>query len=161
MLAACEEQLGEDHSDTLDAIHQLAWALFHQGKFVESEPYFRRWVNWSEKASPKSWETFNRKSMLGEYLVRAAGELQTTDSVAAKEKLIEAESLLLTSHQGIKAQYDEIPAEWKNRLPESMERLVQLYEAWNKPVETARWKAELQALREPQNRQRIPAAPDD
>jgi hypothetical protein len=38
-----------------------------------------------------------------------------------------------------------IPAEGKARIPEAIERLVQLYEAVAKPEEAAKWRKELEA----------------
>jgi hypothetical protein len=39
------------------------------------------------------------------------------------------------------------PAQGKDRLPEALERLVQLYEATNKPDEATRWRNELEATK--------------
>lgn len=148
LLAACQRDLGEDHSETRDAVERLAGALFRQRKFQEAEPYFRQWVEWSEKTSPDKWWTFSRKSNLGECVFRAAGELKPTDADAAEKKMAEAEALLLTSYQEVNARESHIPKEWKKRVPEALQRLVQLYDAWGKPAEAAKWRLELEAARQ-------------
>jgi hypothetical protein len=42
-----------------------------------------------------------------------------------------------------------IPPRSKGRVPAALERLVQLYDAWGKPDEAARWRQELEAARAP------------
>ena len=40
-----------------------------------------------------------------------------------------------------------IPEQAKVRLPEALERLVQLYEATGRPDEAAKWRKELEAIK--------------
>jgi hypothetical protein len=41
-----------------------------------------------------------------------------------------------------------LPADARVRLPEALERLVQLYDAWDKKDDGARWRRELKAARD-------------
>jgi outer membrane protein assembly factor BamD (BamD/ComL family) len=50
----------------------------------------------------------------------------------------------------------KIPPQSKVRLTEALQRLVQLYDAWGKPDEAARWRKELDAAKA---NERPPAAP--
>ena len=43
----------------------------------------------------------------------------------------------------MQAQAATIPANRSNRIPQAIERLVKLYEAWGKPDEAAKWRKEL------------------
>ena len=36
---------------------------------------------------------------------------------------------------------DSIPSKWKHRLTEAFQRLIDLYTAWDKPEEAAKWQA--------------------
>jgi len=56
-----------------------------------------------------------------------------------------AEQHLLSGYKGMKQREDKIPAQVRFRLAEALERLVQLYDAWNKPDEAAKWRNELEA----------------
>jgi hypothetical protein len=47
----------------------------------------------------------------------------------------------------MKAREAKIPGESKFCLREALERLVQLYDAWNRPADAARWRKELEALK--------------
>jgi hypothetical protein len=63
-----------------------------------------------------------------------------------QHKYAAAEPLLLAGYEGMKQRATQIPAAAKFRLVEAAQRLVQLYEAWNRPEDAARWRKELQTL---------------
>ena len=72
-------------------------------------------------------------------------------AVAARRGLLgqkqyaEAEPLLLNGYEGMKSREATVPARGKYYLLEALERLVQLYEATDKPEEAAKWRKELEA----------------
>jgi hypothetical protein len=45
----------------------------------------------------------------------------------------------------MKQREDKIPTQYRSRLAEALERLVQLYDAWNKPDEAAKWRKAFEA----------------
>jgi eukaryotic-like serine/threonine-protein kinase len=55
----------------------------------------------------------------------------------------EAEPLVVTGYESMKSREASIPPEGKVRLNEAAERVVWLYEAWNKPEKANEWKARL------------------
>ena len=57
----------------------------------------------------------------------------------------EAEPLLLQSYQGLQQRQASLPPYLNapRRVTESLERLVQLYDAWGKPTQAAEWKQKL------------------
>ena len=57
----------------------------------------------------------------------------------------EAEPLLLQSYQGLQQRQASMPPilNAPRRIRESLERLVQLYDAWGKPVQATEWKKKL------------------
>ncbi len=50
----------------------------------------------------------------------------------------------------------KIPAQGKSRLPEAVERLVQLYEATDKKDDAAKWRKELEAVKKSAEKSKIP-----
>ena len=72
-------------------------------------------------------------------------DLGATDSAAAKTKLTEAEPLLVDGYEGLKAREELIHIDAKNCLIETLQRLVALYTAWDKPDEATKWQKELDA----------------
>ena len=80
-----------------------------------------------QKREPDLWSTFNAKSILGEALL-------------SQKKFADAEPVLLEGYQGMKQREAKIPASGKIRLTQALERLVQLYDAWGKPEEAAKWR---------------------
>lgn len=62
-----------------------------------------------------------------------------------RRKFDEAEPLLIEGYEGMKVREDKIPAAGKVRLTEAIQRLVDLYTAWEKPEEAAKWKAVIEA----------------
>ena len=78
---------------------------------------------------PDDWTTFNTKSALGEALL-------------GQKKYAEAEPLLLAGYKGMKAREKTTPALRGLRIPEALDRLIELYTATNKPDEAKKWGAE-------------------
>ena len=71
-------------------------------------------------------------------------------SLAGQKNYSEAEPLLLQSCQGLQQRQASL-APWLNaprRIKESLERLVQLYDAWGKPTQAAEWKEKLAAFQQ-------------
>ena len=58
-------------------------------------------------------------------------------------KYAEGETLLLSGYEGMIQRQIMIPLEGKPRLRETLQRLVQLYEATNRPNQAAEWKQKL------------------
>jgi Tfp pilus assembly protein PilF len=110
--------------------------LLLQQKHAEAEPLVRDLLAMREKAEPDLWTTFNTRSMLGGCLL-------------SDKKYADAEALLLQGYEGMKERQARIPPIGKPRLTEAIERLVQLYDAWDKPDEAAKWRKELAESVEP------------
>ena len=62
-------------------------------------------------------------------------------TLLGQKKYAEAEPLLLSGYEGIKQRQASIPAQVRTlRLSETLQRLVQLYEATDRPAQAAEWK---------------------
>jgi tetratricopeptide (TPR) repeat protein len=103
--------------------------LLKQRKWAEVEPLLRECLAIREKKEPDAWSTLNTQSMLGGALL-------------GQKKYAEAEPLLLAGHEGMKAREKTIPPQANARIPESIDRLIELYTATNKPNEVKKWRAE-------------------
>jgi serine/threonine protein kinase/tetratricopeptide (TPR) repeat protein len=112
---------------------QLGLNLLRQKKYTEAEPLLRDCLRIREQKEPTAWTTFNTRSMLG-------------GSLLGQQKYKQAEPLLLAGYKGMKESATPIPAAAKIRLVEAVQRLVQLYEVWDRPEDAARWRKELQTL---------------
>ncbi len=107
--------------------------------FTEALPLIRECLAIREKTEPTAWTTFNTKSLLGGALL-------------GEQQYAEAEPLLLAGYEGMKKQVDKIPALGRMCPIEALERLVQIYEATNKPDEAAKWRKELEVRKEAEQR---------
>jgi hypothetical protein len=54
----------------------------------------------------------------------------------------DAEPLLLTGYEGMKQRETTIPEQGNTRIPEALDRLIELYTATDKPDEVKKWQAE-------------------
>src|SRR5262249_1544121 len=79
-----------------------------------------------ERLSPAGWATFETQSVLGEALF---GQKQFAD----------AEPLLLKGYEGMKAREKTIPSQAGSRIPEALDRLIDLYTALDKPDEVKQY----------------------
>lgn len=108
----------------------IGMALLKAGFYEDSEPILRASLKFREKNSPDAWTTFNSMSMLGGALL-------------GQGKTKEAETLLTAGHEGLIAREKTIPPLGKDRVKESLERLVKLYTKLDKPDEAKKWQNEL------------------
>ena len=103
--------------------------LLLEGNPAEAELKLRESLAVRQKTDPEHWATFDTKSLLGQAL-------------ADEGKYAEAEPLLLSGYEGLAKHRETIPSHDKPRIAKARERLVQLYEAWGKQDEAARWRKE-------------------
>ncbi len=89
-----------------------------------------------QRSNPDAWTTFNTQSLLGGALL-------------GQKKYADAEPLLLKGYEGMKQREQTIPPQAATRIPEALDRLVQLYEATDKKDEAAKWRKELEAIKPP------------
>ena len=108
----------------------VAFNLLQHRQYPAAETYLRECLTIREKKFPDDWRLFNTKSMLG-------------GALAGQKKFQEAEPLLVEGYSGMKQREAKIPPAAKSRLSEALRRLVDLYTAWEKPEEAAKWRAKL------------------
>jgi tetratricopeptide (TPR) repeat protein len=135
-LAVMKERAGADSLPYAGELAGLGSNLIQQKRWTDAEAVLRECLAIREQNAPDDWRTFNTKSMLGGALL-------------GQKKYADAEPLLLAGHEGMKAQEAKIPPQGQVRIPEAIERLVQLYEATGKTEEAARWQNELEKRKPP------------
>ena len=127
----------------------VAAALTRYGRILEqlgltpaAETALREALALGEKHGPETWATFHAKASLGGLLV-------------GQNNFKAAEPLLLSGYEGMKwyAEKDSSPLNHSaseavdrlSRLNAAAERLVELFQATNRPAEASKWRAELPA----------------
>ena len=117
---------------------QVQWGqtLLESSLFEQAEGKLREAQLIRERTAPNDWSTFNSQSLLGA-------------SLAGQKKFADAEPLLLSAYAGLKATESakKIPTPAKSRPTEALQRLIDLYTAWEKPDQAAEWKMKLDAIR--------------
>jgi eukaryotic-like serine/threonine-protein kinase len=119
---------GNEHPSTLNTVHNLGTCYLAAGDPDKAMPLLRESFLVRQKNALNDWFTFNAQSVLGGCL-------------CAERKYNEAEPLLVAGYEGMKQRETAIPPTSRIKLPETLERLVQLYAAWEKPDEAAKWRA--------------------
>ena len=133
---------GPDHPDTLASMDSLEVAYLESGKLDLAASLLRECLTTREKTQPDEWTTFCAKSTLGGALL-------------CQKKYAEAAPLLLAGYEGMKQREAKIPPPDKVRLTEALERLVQVYVALEKKDEASKWRKELEAWKEAQERMKL------
>jgi len=111
---------------------QLGVVRLAQGKYSEAETLLREGSPFVVKYwADEAYRPFVM-SLLGE-------------SLAGQKKFGDAEPLLLQGYEGLVQRQASMPPYLNapRRITESLERLVQLYDAWGKPTQAAEWKQKL------------------
>jgi hypothetical protein len=107
----------------------VSLSMLETSRFKAAELMLRELLANREKSQPDNWTTFNVKSLLGGALL-------------GQKKYADAEPLLLAAYEGMKQQEKTVPPQGQDRLPEALDRLIELYTATNKPDEVKKWQAE-------------------
>jgi serine/threonine protein kinase len=110
---------------------QVSHDLLGCGQGAAAEPLLRECLAIREKTQPDGWTTFNTQSMLGWALL-------------GQKKYAAAEPLLLKGYEGMKTREKTIPQQrgGELRIPEALDRLIELYSATNRLDEAKKWRAE-------------------
>jgi serine/threonine-protein kinase len=170
-LAIVREQLGNEHPDVALSLDNLADVLALKGDFAGAEKLFRETVPMLRKLLGSQHPSvavslvnladmlcLERKPAEAEPIAREAlaifrnalpsghtyiGEAESVlgGCLTLSERYGEAEPLLLGSYPVLKAKTGERSPETRK----ARERIVRLYEAWGRPGEAARYRAEMTA----------------
>ncbi len=117
-----------DLEEDLTAFGQL---LLARSRWSEAEGRLRESLSlYNGTAWQDNWRRHHTMSLLGRALL-------------GQGRYAEAEPLIVAGYQQMKAREASIPVPERPRLREAAERIIQLYEAWDKPDEAATWKAKL------------------
>lgn len=96
--------------------------LSDAGAYAESVPLLRECMKIREAGQPNAWNTFNVQSLLGEILFRMA---LTEENAQEKAKLLaEAESLMVSGYDGLKARKATIPPQSAALVSEALNRVI-------------------------------------
>ncbi|HMO13844.1 MAG TPA: tetratricopeptide repeat protein [Pirellulaceae bacterium] len=115
LLSDARRDLPMDSPQLAGQLAKFGLILMEMKGYAEAEPLLRECQAIREKAEPDDWRTFNTQSMLGGALLGQA-------------KHAAAEPLLLQGYEGMKAREASIPPQAKTRIPEALDRLIDLYE---------------------------------
>jgi eukaryotic-like serine/threonine-protein kinase len=129
LLADTRQTLPKDSPQLAGQLAQFGSALLELERHAAAEPLLRESLAIREEKEPNDWTTFNTQSMLG-------------GSLLSQKKYKDAEPLLLHGYEGMKAREKTILPQGATRIPEALDRLIELYTATNKPDEVKKWKAE-------------------
>jgi eukaryotic-like serine/threonine-protein kinase len=122
------------HPNTVNCMYNLATCYQQLQRYADAEGLLASSLDTRQKTQPDDWVTFLTMSDLGNIM-------------RLQKKYAEAEPHLLKGLAGMRERWDKAPAHLKKSLPKMIERLVLLYDAWNKPEEAAKWRAELDAIK--------------
>ncbi len=129
VLADARKSFPKDSPQIAQKLAQIGSSLLESKAYADVEPMLRECLAIREKAQPDLWSTFNSQSLLGGALL-------------GQKRYAEAEPMLLRGYEGLKARAKSIPPPAAVRLPEAVDRLIELYTATGKPDEVKTWRAE-------------------
>jgi serine/threonine protein kinase len=127
LLADARKSLPKDSPPLAGRLAQFGMTLLEAKGYAEAEPLLRESLAIREKTQPDAWTTFNTQSMLG-------------GAILGQKKYGDAEPLLVKGYEGLKAREKSMP-QGSTRIPEALDRLIDLYTATNKPDEAQKYRA--------------------
>jgi serine/threonine protein kinase/tetratricopeptide (TPR) repeat protein len=135
-LAAVKKRDGADSPAYAVELARLGGDLLSRGRHAIAGPILSESVAILRKKQPGTVTAFHAQSSLGGVLL-------------AQERYDEAEPLLLSGYEGLKALQGQIsPLYARYRVNEAGQRIVRLYEAQGRAEKAAEWRAKLAGLGE-------------
>jgi tetratricopeptide (TPR) repeat protein len=143
--------LVKDHYCTGQTLAALGWAVTKTGRAKSGEPFLREGIKICRKKLPRGdWFTADAESLLGGCLL-AQGCYEA------------AEPLLLHGYQGLQAaagtppltdswpircmlSLHDSPGAPPARILRALDRVIELYDAWGKPDQAAKWRAKRKTI---------------
>jgi serine/threonine protein kinase len=129
LLADARKSLSGDSPRLAGTLAQYGSILLQVKSFAEAEPVLRECLAIRETAEPDAWTTFDTQSLLGGALL-------------GQGRHAKAEPLLRRGYEGLKAREKAIPPQGATRVPEALDRLIELFATTNRPEEAKKWRAE-------------------
>jgi serine/threonine protein kinase len=129
LLADARKHLPKDSPQLAGMLAQYGHSRLQANAFTDAEQLLRECLTSCEKTMPGDWRTFHTKSLLGGALL-------------GQKKYTAAEPLLLEGYEGMKRREKAIPPQAIIRIPEALDRLIELSTATNNPDEAKKWRAE-------------------
>jgi WD40 repeat protein/serine/threonine protein kinase/tetratricopeptide (TPR) repeat protein len=128
-LLEVRKQLPKDSPQIGGYLAFAGMKILEMNKWGEAEPLLRELLEIRDKTQPDDWSTFNTRSQLGGALL-------------GQKRYAEAEPLLLKGYEGMKQREKTIPPGGGGnlRIPQALDRLIDLYTATNKPDEAKKWR---------------------
>jgi tetratricopeptide (TPR) repeat protein len=120
--AGRRERAKPDDPEFAGLLAQLSLDLLKCHQHAAAEELLRECLAIREKTQPDAWTTFNTQSLLGAALL-------------GQKNYADAEPLLVKGYESMKAREMTIPPAGNTRIPEALDRLIELYTATNKPAE--------------------------
>jgi tetratricopeptide (TPR) repeat protein len=163
---------GAEHPETLSTMAQLADVLLEKGELSEAESFYKSSLEgrrkvltpghpvtaaslvglatvWMKQKNPRGAEPLFREAMIirrnklpkGHFLT-AGVEIQLGGCLVELGEFVEAESLLLGGYESLKSAQGSKAGE----LPVDIDRIIRLYDGWQKPEKADEWRATLNEL---------------
>lgn len=128
-LMVVQEKAGTQSSNYADELSGLGSNLIKQRKWIEAEKVLRESLANREKQDPVKWTTSNTRMLVGHALL-------------GQKMFADAESFLLKAYESLQAQESSIPTTSKVIIPATLDRLVELYTAWEKKEQAEKYRQE-------------------
>jgi tetratricopeptide (TPR) repeat protein len=129
LLADARKQLPKDSPQLAGVLARFGLSLLQAHAFTDAEALLRECLTIHKTTQPDAWNTFNTMSLLGGALL-------------GQKKYAEAEPLLLKGYEGMRQREKTIPPQGIIRIPEALDRLIELNAATKKSDEAKKWRAE-------------------
>lgn len=127
------------------ALSSLATTLYRQQRFSEAEPLYRECLAMRGTNCPNAWYTHYTRLRLGATLM-------------GKRQFQEAEPLIVSGYEGMRERQAGL-RDGRIVLTESIQDLIQLFEATSRPEEAGEWKTKLAAVQATTGSKRKPIWP--
>ena len=137
-LKDARKTLAVDSRELANLLVNLGGKHLHLKLNSQAAELLREGLAIRQQQSPDVCSTFNAQFLLGGALLGLVKEVEVESEKS--ELLIEAETLLISGYEGMKQRESEIPPQAATRIPEALDRLIELYKELEKPDEVVKYR---------------------
>jgi tetratricopeptide (TPR) repeat protein len=123
--------LGANQPETLEAMDDLGVVRTLGKELAKAEDTLRECLGFRINTTPEKWSRFNTESLLG-------------GCISEQKRFREAEPILLSAYEALKARQKSIPAFQRVCITRAAQRIVRLYGLWGDKDKATHWMLRVQ-----------------
>ncbi len=138
----------DDNAGLANFLANISLTLCDAKEFSEAERHLRRCFQIREREEPDNWRIFYTRLALGSVILEQDRQQQLSEAQSTA-RIAEAKQFLLDGYAGLMQRRASMTLPLKERVAETLEQLIQLFEASQQTATAELWRSKLSEWKSP------------